>query len=72
MPARNLYAASSYSAFVANDAVLTDTTAFGISSLEAQTMDTQMALIMEGSYVALHRTSDLTFSRMACRASLRN
>lgn len=49
---------AAYGAFVANEGAPTDTAAFGISILEAQSMDPQMTLLMEGSYAALRGAYD--------------
>ena len=55
--AQGMYVPASYGSFVANGGFSTDTTTFGISTLEAQMMDPQLSLVMEASFAALHDTT---------------
>lgn len=71
--ARTLHVSATYGSFWTNGSASADTRAFGVSSLEAETMDPQITLILQGSYVALHnRTIGSARSALGCRASLVN
>ena len=65
---RSVYTSASYGAFIASGGASTDSSAFGISNLEAQTMDPQLILIMQAGYAALQSaTGGSVRAFTACR-----
>ena len=73
-PANGVRVSAAYGAFLGSGMPAPDAETFGVSSLEAQTMDPQVTLVMESSYGALcHATSlERKQNPAGCRGSLAN